>query len=142
MGTERFPPTDPRAWLRSAQNNLIQAKTRTPGVYLEIPAFHAQQAAEMAIKAVFIVYGLEFPYVHDLTRLLTRLDRAGVDVPLAVRKAGRLTRFASATRYPHADDPVTESQYDAALDIAETVVAWADEKVRSRLAAEGASQND
>lgn len=45
------------------------AKNRVPDVYLEDLCFEAQQAAEKAIKCVMIMYGIEFPYVHDLARL-------------------------------------------------------------------------
>jgi hypothetical protein len=38
--------------------------------------FDAQQAAEKAIKAVFMAQGLAFPYIHDLGRLLTVLAQA------------------------------------------------------------------
>ncbi|MBA2278289.1 MAG: HEPN domain-containing protein [Chloroflexia bacterium] len=129
MVSKQFPPTDPRAWLRRAQSNLTHAKTRTPGVELEVLLFNAQQSAEMAIKAVFIVQGFVFPYVHDLAELLRRLDHAGVDIPLAVREASQLTRYALTTRYPYVGDPATENNYSAALAIAEAVVAWAAERI-------------
>jgi Uncharacterized conserved protein related to C-terminal domain of eukaryotic chaperone, SACSIN len=37
---------------------------------LEDLCFQAQQAAEKAIKAVFIARRLPFPYIHDLADLL------------------------------------------------------------------------
>ena len=67
---ERFPPDDPREWLNRARSNLAKAKTRIVDVYWEDLCFDAQQAAEKAIKAVLIHHGVEFPYVHDLNRLL------------------------------------------------------------------------
>jgi HEPN domain-containing protein len=51
---ERFPPDDPREWLNRARSNLIRAKSKLPGVYLEDLCFDAQQAAEKAIKAIVI----------------------------------------------------------------------------------------
>ncbi len=142
MVIERYPPTDPREWLRFAQNNLIEARTRTPGVDFEIPAFHAQQAAEMAIKAVFVAYGHLFPYVHDLADLLKRLENADVAVPSRVRDANRLTVFASITRYSNFGAPVTENQYGAAVAIAEAVVAWANQEVQRHLIEEEPAQSD
>ena len=53
--------------------------------------FDAQQAAEKALKAVLIGRGIEFPYVHDLARLLSLLEEGGETVPAAVRKAATLT---------------------------------------------------
>ena len=49
------------------------AKSQLPGVYLEDLCFDAQQAAEKAIKAVMLQRNVEFPYVHDLGRLLSLL---------------------------------------------------------------------
>jgi HEPN domain-containing protein len=97
---ERFPPDDPREWLNRARSNLIRAKSKLPGVYLEDLCFDAQQAAEKAIKAIMIRRNVEFPYVHDLGRLLLLLEEAGEPIPEVVRKAEELTRYALVTRYP------------------------------------------
>ena len=51
---ERFPPDDPREWMNRARGNLARAKKREPGFYLEDLCFDAQQAAEKAIKAMFV----------------------------------------------------------------------------------------
>ena len=100
MGRKRYPPTDPREWMNRAQSNLAGTGQAAPGVYLEDLCFDAQQAAEKAIKAVFIHRGLHFPYVHDLKRLLQLLNRGGVKVPKYFWKAEELTPFAFETRYP------------------------------------------
>ena len=82
---ERFPPDDPREWLNRARSNLALAKNRVPDAYLEDLCFEAQQAAEKAIKAVMIARKVEFPYVHDLARLLSLLDAVGESIPETVR---------------------------------------------------------
>ncbi|MFQ5880960.1 MAG: HEPN domain-containing protein [Candidatus Methylomirabilales bacterium] len=43
---ERHLPEDPREWLNRARSNLVRAKTKRKGVYLEDLCFDAQQAAE------------------------------------------------------------------------------------------------
>ncbi|HXH09901.1 MAG TPA: HEPN domain-containing protein [Alphaproteobacteria bacterium] len=97
---ERFAPDDPREWLNRARSNLALAKSKVPGAYLEDLCFEAQQAAEKAIKAVMIRRNIEFPYVHDLARLLSLLEATGEAIPEAVRQAEELTRYALITRYP------------------------------------------
>jgi HEPN domain-containing protein len=134
MQPERYPPDDAREWLSRASGNLLRAKAMAPGFYLEDLCFDAQQAAEKAIKGVLIARGIAFPYVHDLARLLDLLEQAGEEVPPSVADADRLTRFAFATRYPGAAAPVTEEEYRRAVAVAETVVAWADERVRQERA--------
>ncbi|MCS4057047.1 HEPN domain-containing protein [Salinibacter ruber] len=95
-----------------------------PDVYPEDLCFDAQQAAEKALKALCIERGIDFPYVHDLARLVTLLQDEGQPVPDAVREAVRLTRYAVLTHYPGLDDPVSEDDYERAVAIAERVVEW------------------
>lgn len=123
---ERFGADDPREWLNRARSNLARARHRIPGTYLEDACFEAQQAAEKAIKAVMVLRGIEFPYIHELARLIDILESAGDPIPDAVRRAGRLTRYATATRYPGLEEPVTEREHAEAVEIAEAVLHWAE----------------
>lgn len=126
---ERFPPDDPREWMNRARSNLALAKNRIPEAYLEDLCFEAQQAAEKAIKAVLITRGIEFPYVHDLNRLLALLEEAGEIIPETIRKAESLTTYAITTRYPSAGNPISLQEYREALEIAEAVSQWAEERL-------------
>jgi HEPN domain-containing protein len=126
---ERFAPDDPREWLNRAMSNLALAKSKIPGTYLEDLCFEAQQAAEKAIKAVMIRRNIEFPYVHDLARLLSMLEEAGEEISAVVRKAEELTRYALITRYPGIARPVSEQEYVEAVVVAEEVVRWAEERI-------------
>ena len=125
---ERFPADDPREWMNRARSSLSMAKNRVPQVYLEDLCFEAQQAAEKAVKALLIKRGIDFPYVHDLARLLSLLKEAGEAIPDAAGQARKLTRFATVTRYPM-NQTVTEQHYLEALAIAESVVQWAEERI-------------
>jgi len=107
------------------------ARTEELGIYLEDLCFNAQQAAEKAIKALLIQHDVEFPYVHDLAELLTLLERAGHEVPESIRQAERLTRFAIFARYPGLAPPTSREEYREALALAEAVVRWAEESLRS-----------
>ena len=123
---ERFSPDDPREWLNRARSNLALAKNRVPNAYLEDLCFEAQQAAEKAIKSRLIRLGIDFPYVHDLARLLSLLEEAQQPLPDIVRKAGQLTPYAMFTRYPAPVRPVTEEEYRLAVEVAEAVIHWAE----------------
>ncbi len=68
MARKRFPPDDPREWLMRARSNLAHGRAVILEVCLEDLCFDAQQAAEKAIKAVWIHRGVRFPYVHNLPR--------------------------------------------------------------------------
>jgi HEPN domain-containing protein len=132
MAPERRVPDDPLEWLNRAKSNLVRAKAdiRLSGIYLEDLCFDAQQAAEKAIKAVLIRRGIRFRFVHDLTSLLTLIEREGSSIPETVKEAGRLTRYAVAIRYPGHDELVTLDEYERAVAIAETVLKWAEEELK------------
>ena len=126
---QRFDPDDPREWLNRARSNLARAKARVADTYLEDNCFDAQQAAEKAVKAVLLLLRIDFPYIHDLAKLLGLLARHGEEVPESVQEAKRLTPYAWMTRYPGSSESVIEEEYRQAVSVAETVVHWAEARV-------------
>lgn len=122
----RYEASDPREWLNRAHSSLALARVTGPGIYLEDACFNAQQAAEKAIKAVFVHRDWEFPYSHNLRRLLELLQAQGLEFPAHLRDAERLTVYAFLTRYPGGPEPVAPEDHERAVSIAETVVAWAE----------------
>lgn len=126
MQPERFGPDDSREWINRARSNLTQARTRAQGVYLEDLCYLAQQAAEKAIKGLLLAVNQDFPYTHDLSRLLSLFEGTNIQVPDRIKESVTLSQFAYVTRYPGSVEPVTESEYDEALELASDVVAWAD----------------
>lgn len=85
----------------------------------------AQQAAELAVKAVYQQQGWRFAFVHDLGHLLDGLEKNGIAVPENVREAERLTIYATQMRYPGMSGFTMERDHARMLAIAEAVVAWA-----------------
>lgn len=132
MSVSRHPPDSPQEWLNRARSSLLQAKSKQEGVYLEDLCFDAQQAAEKAVKGLLIQENVAFPYVHDLAELLSLAQEAGQEIPESVKQASRLTRYAIASRYPSAIEPVTEEEYQEALAIARKVVRWVESAVRDK----------
>ena len=129
MKRERLPPDDPREWISRAKSNLTRARNIIPDVDLEDLCFDAQQAAEKAVKAVFIRRGETFPYSHDLDRLLRLLERNGLRIPKYVNEAKELTQYAHERRYPGLADPVTLRQYRRAVRIAAAVLRWGERQI-------------
>ena|SRR5438309_250968 len=132
MARKRFPPDDPREWLYRARSNLARARTIIPEACLEDLCFDAQQAAEKAIKAVFIHRGARFPYIHDLDGLLDLLERSGLKIPRYVRESHELSPFAVVTCYPGYAGPVKLRRYRRAVRIADAVFRWATRQVEVR----------
>ena len=126
MQPERPIPGSAGEWLAYARRDLAMAQAPLPeGAVYEQLCFHAQQAAEKAIKAVYRARGQIFRYTHDLDELLYGLERAGMAVPESIWDAADLTRFAWESRYPGFGEPVTDAEYQQTLTLARRVVAWA-----------------
>ena len=88
--------------------------------------FHAQQAAEKAIKAVLADSEVEIPRTHDLGYLLELVESSGrpdVEVPQGVEDVVWLNPWAVTMRYDELESPLDRR---AALASAEVAVAWAD----------------
>jgi HEPN domain-containing protein len=118
----RHEPDDPREWLSRAKGNLRLASVQDPAIHLEELCYNAQQAAEKAVKAVFVKLGRTFPYTHNVARLLDLPAEGGIEVPPEVRQTEDLTRFAFEARYPSVRPEVTEQQYADSIRIAEAAV--------------------
>lgn len=122
-------PSDPAEWLRRARSNLAIAKNQIPEACFEDLCFESHQAAEKAIKAVFVHIELAFPFIHDLVKLLDLLHRAGIKIPKYLTQAKYLNPFAVLTRYPNSTKSVTERDYKQAVKIAEKTVHWAQARI-------------
>jgi HEPN domain-containing protein len=130
MPQDRAIPGTPQDWLDRARSDLAFARLPLPeGAYYEDLCFHAQQAAEKALKAVYQHHNWTFRYTHDLEELVTGLKRNGLAVPFEVEDAAVLTSFAWETRYPSLGEPVTAEEYREAIQHADAVVAWAEKQI-------------
>ena len=81
-------------------------------------AYHAQQCAEKYIKAFLVFHEIEFPYTHNLRKLL---QLCGEDLHQELEEADTLTPFAVTTRYPGIDEEVSKFEALSAIKIAKTV---------------------
>lgn len=122
----------PADWLERAKSNLTRARQPKPkGVFYEDLCFDAQQAAEKAIKALLIAEAVDFRFVHDIGELLRSLEKEGAAIPSTIRDAAELTEFAVEARYPGPFEPVTEDEWKRAVALAEKVVSWVAEQLRT-----------
>jgi HEPN domain-containing protein len=125
-------PGSPQDWLSRANGKLLLARQPLPeGGYWEDLCYMAQQAAELAVKAVYQAKDWRFAFVHDLAQLLDGLEENGAAIPENVREAEKLTLYATQMRYPGASGFTLEKDYTRMLAIAEVVVAWAESIVES-----------
>ena len=118
---------DAAEWLLHAESDLRYATLGrgAPGILQGQVAFHAQQAAEKALKAVLVHASVDFPRTHDLQALLVLIGDAGIAVPPELEGVSALTQFAAATRYPGAPEPITPDELEQAIALAGKTIAWA-----------------
>lgn len=117
-------------WMRFAGEDLAYARLGLggkPDPPFRLVAYHAQQCAEKSLKAYLISSGTDFPYTHDIERLLSLCSAVGVSVT-ALMVAAELTSYAIATRYPSEIEEVAQADAERAVDLAvlvmRTVEQW------------------
>ena len=118
-----------RGFLRKAESDLASARTcLSARQALDTVCFHAQQAAERAIKAYLAAREIEFPFIHNLEKLIGVC--AGRDPSFLEMKAlGQgLTPYAVELRYDHEFWP-SEETAEEALQAAIAIVRFVTERL-------------
>ena len=124
-----------KQWLADADEDLRLARhgfslPDTPPYRLI--AYHAQQCAEKHLKAYLVFHAVDFPFTHNLVRLLELCSAQGSWAE-QLRDAEELSPYAITTRYPGEDEEVSEVEARRAVEIADRVR----QAVRQALRSEG-----
>ena len=121
-------------WIAQSERDLEQAKWSAKGGFYEWACFIAQQAAEKAVKAVYqALHGT--CRGHSVSALLRSLPEGYRPEAPVVEAAMRLGRFYIQTRSPNGfdignpKDYYTETDSEAALEDARTVIAFCNNKL-------------
>ena len=125
-----FRDEEAREWLAIAARDLRVSELAlgdSPPLIREA-LYHAQQAAEKALKAFLIWHGRPYPRTHDIHRLLDLCTPIDASLDQALSDAVDLTEFAVRFRYPGEDQPAPE-EARVWLETARRVVA----EVRRRI---------
>lgn len=110
-------------WLSLADEDLDLAShafglgARSP---YRLIAYHAQQCAEKCLKAFLVCHKVDFPYTHNIRRLL---EFCGQQASWAqtLKDADGLTAYAITARYPGESEEVTEAEAKRAIELAQKV---------------------
>jgi HEPN domain-containing protein len=116
-----------RKWVRYADDDLrmaLHALTLNDSPY-RLVAYHAQQCAEKYLKAYLVFQRVDFPYTHNIARLL---ELCGEEFA-ALRDAEELSPYAITARYPGEEDEIAQPEAELAVETAEKVKYL----IRSRL---------
>lgn len=115
------------AWdfLALAQDDLSAATIliREPHQYHNA-CFHAQQAAEKALKAVLLGEGIHFSKHHDLERLVDLIRQNDATFPPFTKECAILNEYGVDARYdPRMRDEVDRDEAQEAITLAQSIVA-------------------
>jgi HEPN domain-containing protein len=116
-------------WLLSARSDLAYAQLEPPehGRY-EQGAFHAQQAAEKALKAYLVHFDIDPPHTHSIQTLMDAISQR--EAPSEnLLAATALTAYAVFLRYPPFVETVTREHWREAVRLARLVVEWVKQRL-------------
>jgi HEPN domain-containing protein len=105
-----------RRWLAKARTDLTLASVvleQGPDIDPWVCCFHAQQAAEKALKAVLVARGAEPPFIHNLVALQALMP-PDLELDVTVPDLADLTASARGTRYATDTDGTEDPTWDEA----------------------------
>lgn len=115
-----------KGWLLKAESDFISARIcLDAGKALDTACFHSQQAAEKYLKSYLTAYEIDFPFIHNLEKLIELC--AGHDTSFADIKAfgQELTPYAVGLRYDNEFWPsieIVDKALHSAAEIKDFVV--------------------
>jgi HEPN domain-containing protein len=89
----------------------------------DLVGFHAQQAAEKALKAVLVRHGVRFDKTHDLGQLLEQVEPVAPGTAATLAEAEELTAHAIGARYPGREPPLDRQEAASRLAVPSAVLA-------------------
>ena len=117
-----------RRWLQQAEEHLSVARWDGQGEFWAAACFQAQQAAEVAVKAVLIRQGERSIVTHGVVGLIKRAAKYYADLASLSVRARRLDRYYIATRYPNglpsgtAGENFDQQDFETAIEAATEVI--------------------
>ena len=110
-----------RGWLRKAHSDLATAGfCLSAGEALDMACFHAQQAGEKCINAYLPAHEIDFPFIHNLEKLIELCARVDPSFMTIKTLSQELTPYAVELRYDDEFWPSGETAREA-LDAATTI---------------------
>ncbi len=110
-------------WLNYADEDIQLAQhalTLSTGVPYRLVAYHAQQCAEKSLKAYLVSHRIDFPYTHNISRLL-ELCSDTAQWGDSLLDAEELSAYAVTTRYPSEEEEVIKDEALRAIELAALV---------------------
>ena len=125
------------SWLAAAERDF-RVGLATLAIEPSLSAFHAQQAAEKALKAMLVLVADDHPRTHAATILVRELMVLDTSAHELEADASALDLYYLTSRYPDAvgdvdpGDVIGVEDAERALKRSERVVAYARQKLDAR----------
>jgi HEPN domain-containing protein len=118
-------------WLAKAADDLTVARlvANTEGAPRWPACFHAQQAAEKALKAYLVANGVDFPFSHALDRLADLIDSDKLQFDRL--QLVELQPWAVAGRYPEDVPEASVEEVERLITAADAIRTAVERVVRS-----------
>ena len=118
-------PDDPASWMAKAQADMLCIDNNLSAARIpwDVVCYHAQQAAEKALKGCLVACKQVAPRTHDLLRLLTLCVSQGAPLDHLATDCSLLVRLSAPARYPSDSYEPTERDGREAVDAAKRVYA-------------------
>lgn len=111
-------------WLRDAESDFaIASVKRTTKMRYTHLCFHAQQAAEKALKALFVVMSMPYPRTHDLAFIIDSLPPE-TTIPPFLLNLPILTKYSVQYRYPGQSLTITSKDLKQAIELTDLTISW------------------
>ncbi len=111
-------------WLALADEDLQLAtyalKMRQKARPFRLIAYHAQQCAEKCLKAFLVYHNVDFPYTHNIRRLLKLCEKYAAWAE-KLKDAEELTQYSITARYPGQAEEVTSQEAQRTVSLARQV---------------------
>jgi HEPN domain-containing protein len=88
-----------RGWFLKARSDLRTIRAAIEVESFDVACFHAQQTAEKALKAYLIQRGIEFPFTHNLSKLIKLCLQSNPSFSHLEAIVEPMTPFAVELRY-------------------------------------------
>lgn len=109
-----------RLWIEKADHDLGTAEIVNQHIpeYMDVIAFHCQQAVEKYLKAFLIFKNIEIKKTHDVVLLLDMISSVEQIEDVFYEKASELQSFSVEIRYPDTTINLTTDDIMSAISIA------------------------
>ncbi len=118
-------------WLKTGQSDLVTARVLLTNRRFAHACFHAQQAGEKALKALWYFRDMD-PWGHSIRKLIDDMAKATTnrhdELSLLINGGTKLDRFYILTRYPNGLPEITpdmayfEEDAGEAIKIADSIL--------------------